>query len=269
MPWKTMDVREQRVQFVVAAIRREKSFGALCGEFGISRPTGGLWLRRYQQHGVEGIAERSRRPRHSPRLTASAMEEQVVKLRQRYPDWGARKLQVLLQRDGVVLTHSTIHRILLRRGLVHPDDRHSPAVERFERSAPNELWQMDFKGPLGWYEAVGPLSVLDDHSRYVVVLQALGSTRVGAGAGAVRKRLLLLRGAGGDVDGPRRAVVEWTLGTGADTVIAVAHEAGDRIALEPGAASADAGQGRALSWRVAAGAGPARHAATPGAAVVG
>jgi len=178
MPWKTMDVREQRVQFVVAATRREKSFSALCVEFGISRPTGSLWLKRYQQQGVAGIAERSRRPGHSPRLTAGEAEQQVVELRQRYPDWGARKLRVLLQGQGVTLTHSTIHRILLRRGLVHPDDRHEPAVERFERSRPNELWQMDFKGPLGWYEAVGPLSVLDDHSRYVVVLQALGSTRM-------------------------------------------------------------------------------------------
>ena len=61
MPWKTMDVREQRVRFVVAATRREKSFSALCAEFGISRPTGSLWLRRYQQEGVVGIAERSRR----------------------------------------------------------------------------------------------------------------------------------------------------------------------------------------------------------------
>ncbi len=47
MPWKTMDVREQRVRFVVAAIRKEKPFSALCQEFGISRPTGLLWRERY------------------------------------------------------------------------------------------------------------------------------------------------------------------------------------------------------------------------------
>ena len=101
MPWKTMDVREQRVQFVVAAARREKSFTALCEEFGISRPTGILWLQRYQRAGLAGIAERSRRPQQSPRLTAEELAEQVVGLRRRYPDWGARKLQVLLQREGV------------------------------------------------------------------------------------------------------------------------------------------------------------------------
>ena len=96
---------------------------------------------------------------------------------QRYPDWGARKLRVRLQDEGVTLTRSTIHRILLRHDLLHPGDRHRPAVERFERACPNELWQMDFKSPKGWNASVGPLSVIDDHSRYVIVLQALGSTR--------------------------------------------------------------------------------------------
>jgi transposase InsO family protein len=177
MPWKTMDIREQRVQFVVAATRREKSFSALCAEFDISRPTGTLWLGRYQAQGVAGIAERSRRPQHSPRLTAPGLEDQVVAIRRQYPDWGARKLQVLLQGGGVSLTRSTIHRILLRRGLVHPADRHDLATERFERAQPNELWQMDFKSPRGWNAPIGPLTVIDDHSRYVIVLQMTGSTR--------------------------------------------------------------------------------------------
>lgn len=150
-----MDVREQRVKFVVAASRREKPFSALCLEFGISRPAGQLWLQRYREAGVEGIAERSRRPHRSPGRTAAALEEQVVKLRQRYPDWGARKLQVLLSQAGLELRRSTIHRILLRHDLVREQDRHGPAVERFERDTPNELWQMDFKGPKLWDGPVG------------------------------------------------------------------------------------------------------------------
>jgi len=177
MPWKTMDIREQRVQFVVTARRREKPFTALCKEFGISRPTGCLWVKRYQEQGSAGIAERSRRPWHSPRLTAAELQAQVVELRGRYPDWGARKLQILLQREGVALTRSTIHRVLLRHHLVHPADRHQHAVERFQRARPNELWQMDFKSPKGWNAPIGPLSVIDDHSRYVVLLQVTGSTR--------------------------------------------------------------------------------------------
>jgi transposase len=93
MPGQTMDVREQRVSFVVTARRGEKSFSALCEEFGISRPTGYLWLSRYEQDGLSGIAERSRRPRLSPERTSTTLEAQVIALRRRYPDWGARKLR--------------------------------------------------------------------------------------------------------------------------------------------------------------------------------
>jgi transposase InsO family protein len=102
------------------------------------------------------------------------LEEQVIALRRRYPDWGARKLRVLLERQQIQLPVSTIHRILLRHDLVRSADRHRPATRRFERSRPNELWQMDFKGPKNWPQPIGPLSVIDDHSRYVIALAATG-----------------------------------------------------------------------------------------------
>jgi transposase InsO family protein len=185
MPWKTMDVKEQRVRFVVAASRKEKSFTALCQEFGISRPVGYQWWKRYQQFGIAAICEHSRRPHHSPQQTEPVWEQRVVELRRRYPDWGARKLRVLLAGEGVHLARTTIHRILVRHDLVREQDRHHHALARFERSAPNELWQMDFKGPKLWHQPVGPLSVLDDHSRYLLVLQAVGSTH----AALVREQL--------------------------------------------------------------------------------
>ena len=172
-----MDIQEQRVRFVVAAARGTQRFSSLCAEFGISRPTGYLWLRRYQELGVRGIAERSRKPHRSPRRTADSLEQRVVEVRLRYPDWGARKLSVILAREGVVLPRNTIHRILLRHDLIRETDQHPPVLQRFERKQPNELWQMDFKGPRGWPQPVGPLSVLDDHSRYLIALAANGTTR--------------------------------------------------------------------------------------------
>jgi transposase InsO family protein len=177
MAWRTAKVKDQRIEFVVAYSRKEKSLMKLCQEFEISRPTGYRWWRRYQQGGVAGIEEQSRRPKHSPGRTAAAIERRVVELRQPRPDWGARKLQFLLERENVRLPAGTIHRILLRHDLVREPDRHPAAVPRFERDAPNQLWQMDFKGPKGWDHPVGPLSVLDDHSRYAPALQATGDTR--------------------------------------------------------------------------------------------
>jgi transposase len=130
MPWQTMDVREQRVRFVVAAFRREQSLQRLCQEFGISRSTGYVWLRRYREAGVSGVAERSRRPLRSPTRAAAEVEQRVIEVRHRYPDWGARKLQVMLARGGLELTPSTVHRILLRHNLVREQDRHPPATQR-------------------------------------------------------------------------------------------------------------------------------------------
>lgn len=181
-------MQEQRVEFVVAANRKENSLTQLCAEFGISRPTGYSWLKRYQSNGIRGVQEKSRRPRHSPGRTATALEQRVVELRRERPDWGARKIRHLLQQEGIRLPGSTIHRIFLRYDLIRDCDRQSVATKRFEREQPNQLWQMDFKGPKGWNQPVGPLSVLDDHSRYALALESTGSTQA-RGVRAVLERV--------------------------------------------------------------------------------
>jgi transposase InsO family protein len=174
MPWRRTDVDEERVKFVVRAASGKEGMTALCREFGVSRPTGYRWWRRFQQAGsATAMVERSRRPGHSPSQTVVEKEERVVALRRQHA-WGAKKLEVLLREEGTPLTVITINRILKRRGLVRKKDSHPPALQRFERAAPNELWQMDGKGEYRGGEATcHPLSILDDHSRYAVGLYGL------------------------------------------------------------------------------------------------
>lgn len=174
MPWTTTSVTEQRIKFVIRASQDSVNMSALCDEFNISRPTGYLWLDRYRQSdSLSGIVERSRRPLHCPSRTPRPHEERVVALRQEF-GWGAKKIRVLLLREGLDLKVATINRILKRKDLIHQMDSHRPAVKRFEREHPNQLWQMDFKGdyPSGKGRCY-PLSVLDDHSRYGIGLFAL------------------------------------------------------------------------------------------------
>ncbi|MGH9205457.1 MAG: IS481 family transposase [Acidimicrobiales bacterium] len=175
MAWRSVEIQEQRIRFVVAASRGEHSLSQLCQEFEISRPTGRLWLERYRRWGVAGVAEQSRRPKSSPSRIAAGIEQRIVELRGERPDWGARKLAVLLEWEGLTVPPATVHRVLRRHQLVHPSDSHSQATGHFCREQPNQLWQMDFKSPKGFGTAVGPLSVLDDHSRYAVVLEHLPS----------------------------------------------------------------------------------------------
>jgi transposase InsO family protein len=183
VPFQGRSVGEERLRFVHLALAGERSVSELCRDFGISRQCGYKWLARYRESGAgEVMSGRSRKPHRSPRRTDQAIEEAVVTLRSRWPDWGAPKLHHVLtgQQPGLKLSRSTVHRILLRHGLVREADRHQPATRSFERAAPNELWQMDFKGPKGFCERTGPLSVLDDHSRYLLALEHLPNARIGA-----------------------------------------------------------------------------------------
>jgi transposase InsO family protein len=179
MPWNEVDVQEQRMQFVMRAASGTERLAPLCREFGISRPTGYVWVRRYRQvRSLRGLCEHSRRPKHSPRETEAWKQERVVALR-RETGWGAKKLHVVLRdEEGLLLPTRTIHRILQRNELLSPE-AHGPAPERFARQEPNELWQMDSKGKYPLREgACHPLSIVDDHSRFVVGLHALAALKM-------------------------------------------------------------------------------------------
>jgi transposase InsO family protein len=183
MPFRKAKVSDERLRFVCLAERKERKLVELCSDFGISRQTGNVWIRRFRAEGAAGVlVERSRRPHLSPRQCAAETVASVVELRKRYPDWGARKLHQILHQEtaGLSLSLSTVQRTVSRAGLIHESDRHLPATQRFERASPNELWQMDFKGPSGFSKRTGPLSVIDDHSRYVLVLDHLASGRIEA-----------------------------------------------------------------------------------------
>jgi transposase InsO family protein len=176
MPWKTESVMDQRVEFVLRAQEGEESLAALCRDYGISRPTGYLWLKRYYEVGsVNGLAEHSRRPLHSPRRTAAGVEAAVLALRDK-TGWCGPKIAKVLKQGGVQVAPATAQRILKRCGRVVP-----PKVEktkqRFAREQCNELAQMDFKGEYTLAkEKCYPLTLLDDCSRYLHGLWPLRST---------------------------------------------------------------------------------------------
>lgn len=175
MPWRSETVMDLRIEFVIRAKKKEAPMSKLCQQFGISRPTGYLWLRRYEQaQSVADLKELSRRPVSSPAKTSAGLEDRICQLRQQ-KGWGARKIKILLGDETI--SSATIHRIFVRRGLVVVSPADRKATLRFEREQSNELAQMDFKGE---YEVEGgkcyPLSFLDDHSRFLLGLWPLGST---------------------------------------------------------------------------------------------
>ena len=173
MGWREVSVADQRREFVMLASLAGANISALCGRFGISRQTGHLWLRRLAA-GECGFEDRSRAPLHSPRRLADEDAARILAVRDAHPAWGARKIAAVLQRAGVAPpAASTIHAVLSRQGRIAPDSPGRP-YGTFERTAPNALWQMDFKGRirLGSGAWLHPLTIIDDHSRFAVGLAA-------------------------------------------------------------------------------------------------
>ena len=166
-----MDQRREfvRLASVEGANRRE-----LCRRFGISAETGYKWLQR-SDAGDAGFADRSRRPLTSPRRSAANVELTVLAIRDAHPAWGARKIAACMARGRRdVPACSTVYAILVRHGRIVPMPGGPRATLRFEREAPNLLWQMDFKGwvAMGNGQRLHPLTVVDDHSRFALCLAA-------------------------------------------------------------------------------------------------
>jgi len=176
---------DERMRFVIRLSDGE-SMALLCREFGISRKTGYKIFERYQQCGLDGLTDRTRRPFRYANQLPEQVEAAIVSAKKEKPHWGARKIRDRLLRR---LPHaikipaaSTVHAVLDRHGLVtrmkRPRTR-AQGTPLSEGLHPNDLWCADYKGEfqLGNRDYCYPLTVTDHASRYVLMCEALESTR--------------------------------------------------------------------------------------------
>ena len=175
MPWKVDPVPELRTAALVHAVRTAGlPVAEAARRYGVSRRTAHKWLARFDADPGAPPADRCRRPRSGPARTPEAAERAVLEARDRY-GWGPRKLHALLKAEGRPAPPvRTIAEVLRRHGRVAPAAAaaEAPRPQRFERPSANELWQLDFKGPVEVERRrVAPLAVLDDHSRYLLCLR--------------------------------------------------------------------------------------------------
>jgi putative transposase len=188
MPWSnTMQQRKLFIDDLKAGIY---SFTEICERYGISRTTGYKWEERYEQAGVEGLRDRSRRPHGCSHQTDPEVAEAILDLRRDHPRWGPKKLLAVLEADfavDVLPAISTCADLLKRNGLVSSRPRrrsHPPARRPVTQAArPNHVWTIDFKGEFLMRNAryCYPLTVCDDFSRFIVAIagmHAIHSTTV-------------------------------------------------------------------------------------------
>jgi transposase len=125
-----------------------------CRYFGITRQAYYIWLRRYQEHGLEGLRDRSRRHHVSPNATRAEVVGKIVYLRQTY-HFGPHKIAMYLKRyHDIQISPSGIWRILRRLDMsrLPASQRYQCHVDRwsYEKPLPGHRVQMDvnFIAPL-------------------------------------------------------------------------------------------------------------------------
>lgn len=171
---KELSKVEQRYDAVVAVIRDGMGVTEVAEKFGVCRDTVYAWMARYQAEGLEGLAERSHRPKRSSLQMPAVCEARVLELRRLHPHWGPVSIQHRLSREGMepLPSVSGIYRALRRFGLIEANAKRKtlPDYRRWERGRPMELWQLDVIGGILISDGTEAkiLTGIDDHSRFCV-----------------------------------------------------------------------------------------------------
>jgi transposase InsO family protein len=184
-------------QLLVARVAAGWPAAHVAEQLGISRATAYKWIRRHRTEGAAGLEDRSSRPRRSPRRLEPAAEAEILAARASWR-YGPNRLGPLLGRPA-----STVHRVLLRRGLsrLRDADQVTTAPVRYVACHPGALLHQDHKklGRIpdggGWQvngrdrrqrgghnraDMEHLEIVIDDASRYAVVVAVPDETAVSA-----------------------------------------------------------------------------------------
>ena len=172
---KVVTMAELRFEVLFEPARTGETVADVCRRYGISRDTYYRYRRRYLTEGIEGLEDRSRKPKSSPAQIQTEVELRIVEMRTTHPRWGARRIRAELAREGLdAPAVSTVHQALRRHGLVAAQPtRKVKADKRFEREISNDLWQIDAtRILLGDDSPAWVINLLDDHSRYLLAAMA-------------------------------------------------------------------------------------------------
>lgn len=180
MAWGKVNLKEQKELFIQSYFENKFTLSDLCRQFDISRPTAYKWVERFKLNGPEGLKEHSKEPFHSPNKIPSWKEEEILKIKYSWPNWGPNKVlgHLLNKRTDVDWPSKTsIENIFKKHGLVKKRKlrKRFAAAENplVECNSSNDIWCFDFKG---WWitndkQKCEPFTLMDAYSRYLICCQ--------------------------------------------------------------------------------------------------
>jgi transposase InsO family protein len=132
------------------------------------------WVQRFKDGGPEALRPRHGGPPKKPQDAPDPRRDAVTALKREHPEHGTRRIRDLLARfEGLGVSETTVRRILHEAGLLQERpaelDKAPRPETRFERAAPNQMWQSDiFTFLLRRHERLYLTAFMDDHSRFLV-----------------------------------------------------------------------------------------------------
>lgn len=183
MTWLEVDKVDVRKELIYRYLRKEK-ITDLCREYQISRKTAYKFIHRFEQYGLDGLKDSSRRPHHLANQTDGFLERLIIDAKVQYPSWGAKKLKPRLEALYPSVhfpSISTISAILSRNGMVRSSPRRLrrsyPPSHLSMSQKPNDIWCVDFKGQFQTrdHRYCYPLTITDHYSRFLIACEALPS----------------------------------------------------------------------------------------------
>jgi transposase len=113
---------------------------------GMSRHTLYSWKKKFDTEGPAGLMDKPRGGPQGSRLP-ELTKRSILMLKQANPEWGVERITAMLLRGpGLQASPGAVARVLHEAGYEleeAPTKPHPDKVRRFERAAPNQLWQTD------------------------------------------------------------------------------------------------------------------------------
>jgi len=169
-------------------VERIKHAAEIREVYDISERTLRRWAKAYREGGLKALEPKKRGPRHRPPNSVKKMlEQRILKLKQRHPSWGARRIKY--QYD--LLCHwTTVHRIIKRHGMLIRIKAKPQPSKRFQRYHVDSMWKGDsFEFRISGVGKVYVTGFTDDRSRFRVRSRAYQHKSAKEAIDALRRAL--------------------------------------------------------------------------------
>jgi len=162
-----MDIRTKAVLFYAEGIKPTKE---MCSMYEVSERTLRRWARAYKAFGLKGLIPKKTGPQRAKNSIPSNLEQRILKLKQKHPSWGARRIK--FQYD-MPCHWNTVHNVIKRHNMLVRIKPKPQPCRRFQRKHVDSMWQGDtFQFRIHDVGKVYVTGFTDDCSRYRVKSKA-------------------------------------------------------------------------------------------------